>query len=383
MAISIRSLGFNALGGLPSCVDKNGTAVAIPTTLANPSVLKYTTPRQKNNQVGALQCLLMATGFRPRLRPDGVTVNIDYDFGRTTESEVKAFQRSKGLSPVDGQVGNLTTWPALRAAASNGGAVQPGPPVTPTTEPIATTATLTDILNAAQRRLALAKAIPIPPLSAYQSQKRTAAITQYELVVSMTTRYIAAPPGGAWEVEEWREAQADLRQKLRWGDEAYLEATRTAAPPPTVTCPKGQRLVGSTCVPVEAPGPTVTCPAGQRLVGSVCVPIEASLPTDPICGPGEILVAAGSRFARCEPVQTSDPVEGGMGIGKILLGVGLALLGFRALKGRQSSSVQGLSAPRMVPRRSPRSRKGNGLSGARTVTFNRGKPNEKTVTFRT
>ncbi|URI06466.1 peptidoglycan-binding protein [Aquincola tertiaricarbonis] len=64
----------------------------------------------KGEAVGQLQRRLQQLGFM---------LAIDDDFGAGTEVAVAAFQRQRGLQPVDGIVGR-DTWAALDAAASGG-----------------------------------------------------------------------------------------------------------------------------------------------------------------------------------------------------------------------------------------------------------------------
>ena len=60
----------------------------------------------KGDAVGDLQRLLQKLGFM---------LAVDNDFGPGTEVAVAAFQKQRGLDPVDGIVGN-DTWTALDAA---------------------------------------------------------------------------------------------------------------------------------------------------------------------------------------------------------------------------------------------------------------------------
>lgn len=62
----------------------------------------------ESNQVGTLQILLNAYGYRDS---DGDILVVDNDFGNNTEDAVRAFQRANGLSD-DGIVG-FNTWTAL------------------------------------------------------------------------------------------------------------------------------------------------------------------------------------------------------------------------------------------------------------------------------
>lgn len=62
----------------------------------------------ESNQVGTLQILLNAYGYRDS---DGDILEVDNDFGEATEYAVRAFQRANGLS-ADGIVG-FNTWTAL------------------------------------------------------------------------------------------------------------------------------------------------------------------------------------------------------------------------------------------------------------------------------
>ena len=64
----------------------------------------------KGEAVGQLQRRLQQLGFM---------LAVDDDFGAGTEVAVAAFQRQRGLQPVDGIVGR-DTWAALDAAASGG-----------------------------------------------------------------------------------------------------------------------------------------------------------------------------------------------------------------------------------------------------------------------
>ena len=59
----------------------------------------------KGDAVGELQRRLQAVGFM---------VAVDNDFGAGTEVAVAAFQKQRGLQPVDGIVGK-ETWKALDA----------------------------------------------------------------------------------------------------------------------------------------------------------------------------------------------------------------------------------------------------------------------------
>lgn len=62
----------------------------------------------ENNQVGTLQILLNAYGYRDA---DGEALEVDNDFGSATDYAVRNYQRANGLS-ADGIVG-FDTWSSI------------------------------------------------------------------------------------------------------------------------------------------------------------------------------------------------------------------------------------------------------------------------------